>query len=110
MRTVRERLNIRRLREEHNTPVTIAMPDDVIEDLKEIATLRGFSRFEALVRAYVGHGMRLDIERLQGTPVQRLADSLRKQGLSEQAIADVFADVNIGEHQPTIGFATSEVA
>ena len=95
MRTVHERLQIRKQKDYPVSPVTIRLPDDVIEDLQEIATLLGFSRYEALIRAYVGEGMRKDLERLDEAPIQRLAESLRKQGLTDAAIADVLAEARL---------------
>lgn len=44
------------------TPITIHIPEDVIEDLKRIAPLLGFSGYQPLVRAYVGQGLRTDLE------------------------------------------------
>jgi hypothetical protein len=95
MRTVHERLKIRRQKDQPVTPVTINLPSDIVEDLQEIATLLGFSRYEALLRAYIGDGMRKDLARLDEAPIQRLAESLRKQGLSEAAIANVLAEAKL---------------
>ena len=46
--------------------ITISMriPKDVIDDLKRVAPLRGFSGYQPLMRAYVGQGLRADLERL----------------------------------------------
>ena len=44
--------------------VTIRMPEDVVEDLKRIAPMLGFSGYQPLIRHYVGQGMRTDLERL----------------------------------------------
>lgn len=38
------------------TLVSIRMPVDVVEDLKPIAPLLGFSGYQPLLRAYVGRG------------------------------------------------------
>jgi hypothetical protein len=95
MKSVSERLHLRRQGDQKVTAVTLNMPDDVVEDLKEVATLRGFTRVEALIRSYVGKGLREDLERLDDAPVVRLAESLRKQGLSEMAIANVLAEANL---------------
>jgi predicted DNA binding CopG/RHH family protein len=40
------------------TTITIRIPEDVIEDLKRIAPLLGFSGYQPLVRAYIGQGLR----------------------------------------------------
>ena len=42
--------------------VTIRIPEDVIEDLKRVASLLGFSGYQPLIRAYIGQGLRVDLE------------------------------------------------
>ena len=48
-------------------PVSIRMPEDVIEDLKRIAPQLGFSGYQPLIRAYIGQGLRQDLLRLETT-------------------------------------------
>jgi hypothetical protein len=61
-------------------PVTIDLPEDVISDLKRVALHLGFTDYHALVRAYVGQGLRADLERLESTPeVVGLIASLQRQ-------------------------------
>ncbi len=40
------------------TTISIRMPVDVIEDLKEIAPLLDFGGYQALIRAYISQGLR----------------------------------------------------
>ena len=47
------------------TSITIRMPKDVLEDLKRVAPLLGFSGYQPLIRAYIGQGLRVDLERFQ---------------------------------------------
>jgi hypothetical protein len=69
------------------------MPEDVIEDLKKLAPLLGFSGYQPLLRAYVGQGLRTDLERLEERPdVSRLLRSLRKHGVAEKIILSAVAD------------------
>lgn len=44
--------------------ISLRMPEDVIEDLKRLAPLLGFSGYQPLIRAYVGQGLRVDLERM----------------------------------------------
>lgn len=84
-----------RLREDRPM-VTISMriPDDVIEDLKRVAPLLGFSGYQPLIRAYIGQGLRQDLERLERTPgLDRLVESLRRQGVDEQIINSAIAEL-----------------
>jgi len=46
-------------------PVSIRMPEDVIEDLERIAPQLGFSSYQPLIRAYIGQGLRQDLVRLE---------------------------------------------
>jgi hypothetical protein len=77
------------------TSISMRVPEDVIEDLKEMAPLLGFSGYQPLIRAYIGSGLRKDQARLESSPVKVLVESLRKRGLGEQAIAEVIAETKL---------------
>lgn len=68
------------------TTVSIRFPIDVIEDLKRVAPLRGFSGYQPLMRAYVGQGLRMDLERLENDTVVALVESLKRHGVHEEVI------------------------
>jgi hypothetical protein len=75
------------------TMVSIHIPDDVIEDLKRIAPILGFSGYQALIKAYVGQGLRADLERLESRiEVSALIKSLRKKGVKEEIISSAMAE------------------
>jgi len=75
------------------TMISLRIPEDVIEDLKRIAPLLGFSGYQPLIRAYIGQGLRADIERLEGSvELSTLVDSLRKQGVEDEVIASAMAE------------------
>jgi hypothetical protein len=75
------------------TMVSIRIPDDVIEDLKRIAPQLGFSGYQALIKAYVGQGLRADLERLESSvEVSELIKSLRKKGVNEEIISSAMAE------------------
>lgn len=59
------------------------MPEDVVENLKRIAPLKGMSGYQALIKYYVGMGLRRDLEILwlQEVP-ERIQGILAKHGLS----------------------------
>ena len=59
--TLKKRLNRNRLM----TSIAIRMPEDAIEDLKRVAPLLGFSGDLPLVGAYIGQGLRSDLDRLE---------------------------------------------
>ena len=68
------------------TTITIRMPEDVIEDLKRLAPLLGFSGYQPLARAYIGQGLRADLERLEGDAVSALIASLKRHGVSDEIL------------------------
>lgn len=75
------------------TTITIRIPEDVIEDLKRIAPLLGFSGYQPLVRAYIGQGLRADLERLEGDTVSALIASLKRHGVSDEVIHDALGEI-----------------
>jgi hypothetical protein len=75
------------------TTVSIRFPVDVIEDLKRIAPLLGFSGYQPLIRAYVGQGLRDDLERLEDATLSSLIENLKKRGISEEVLQEALAEV-----------------
>lgn len=75
------------------TTISIRIPEDVIEDLKRVAPLLGFSGYQPLVRAYIGQGLRTDLERLEGDTVFALVASLKRHGVSDDVIQEALAEV-----------------
>lgn len=75
------------------TTVTIRIPEDVIEDLKKVAPLLGFSGYQPLVRAYIGQGLRADLERLDGDTVSMFIASLKRHGVSDEVIREAMTEV-----------------
>jgi hypothetical protein len=92
-----EQLKRRLDRHRPMTSVTIRMPEDVVEDLKRIAPILGFSGYQPLIRAYVGQGLRQDLDRLENDAVAALISGLKKRGVSESVIEEALAEVAHGE-------------
>lgn len=76
------------------TMVSIRIPDDVLDDLKRIAPMLGFSGYQALIKAYIGQeGLRSDLERLEGgVELTALIESLRKKGVNDEIISSAMAE------------------
>ena len=91
-----EKLKTRLNRNRPMTSVTLRMPEDVIEDLKQIAPLLGFSGYQPLIRAYVGQCLRKDLEQLGSDAISELVSSLKKRGVSESVIEEALAEVAHG--------------
>lgn len=89
METLNKRLN----RDRPMTSVTIRIPEDVIEDLKKVAPLLGFSGYQPLIRAYIGQGLRVDLERFESETVNALVESLKRRGVSQAVIDEALSEV-----------------
>jgi hypothetical protein len=65
----------------------------VIEDLKRVAPLLGFSGYQPLMRAYIGQGLRADLERLEGDTISALVASLKRHGVSDEVLQEALSEV-----------------
>ena len=95
MKTASERLRERMVKERVMTSISLRIPENVIEDLKEIAPSLGFSGYQSLIKAYISEGLRKDLERLDGSQVQALTESLRKQGVADELISAAIAEAGL---------------
>ena len=66
--------------------ITLRIPEDVVEDLKKIAPMLGFSGYQPLMRTYIGQGLRKDLEKLENDPFWELIESLKRHGVEEEII------------------------
>lgn len=77
------------------TMISLRMPEDVVGDLKRVAPQLGFSGYQPLMRAYIGQGLREDLERLEGdVKLSHLIENLRKRGVDDEVIASALAEVD----------------
>ena len=88
LENLRKRLDKRR----PMSVISMRFPSDVIEDLKRVAPLRGFVGYQPLIRAYVGQGLRVDLEQLDTDPMTSLVESLKRQGVSEAVIQEALTE------------------
>lgn len=97
MRNMRERLKTRLKKDRPMMVISMRIPEDVIEDLKEVAPALGFSGYQPLIRSYIGQGLRKDLVRLGGSQVQvqALTESLRKRGVADEAISAAIAEAGL---------------
>ena len=95
MKTTSERVKQRIRKDRQMTTISIRMPEDVIEELKEIAPSLGFSGYQPLIRAYIGQGLRKDQAQLENSQIQVLTESLRKQGIADKVISVALAEARL---------------
>jgi hypothetical protein len=87
-----ERIKKRLRKDRPMTSISLRMPEDVIEDLKDIAPALGFSGYQPLIRAYIGQGLRKDLARLEHDQVKLMVESLLRHGVDNQVIAEAIAE------------------
>ena len=61
-----------------------------------VAPLLGFSGYQPLIRAYVGQGLRKDLQRLDSDTISDLVASLKKRGVSPAVIEEALAEITHG--------------
>ena len=75
------------------TMVSLRIPEDVLEDLKRVAPLLGFSGYQALIKAYISQGLRVDLEKLEGSvEITTLIENLRKKGVKDEIISSALSE------------------
>jgi hypothetical protein len=87
MKTASERMREGMQSERVMTSISLRIPERVIADLKEIAPMLGMSGYQALIKLYVSQGLRRDLQKLPGTNVAALTESLRKRGVKDADIS-----------------------
>jgi len=75
--------------------VTLRMPEDVIEDLKKIAPLKGISGYQPLMRAYIGQCLRKDMRLIENDALAELVSNLKKRGVSNSIIEEALAEASV---------------
>ncbi len=90
-----DRLKKRLKKDRPMTAISIRVPEDVIDDLKDIAPALGFSGYQPLIRAYIGQGLRKYLARLENSQAQALTDSLRRRGVKDEIISEAIAEAGL---------------
>lgn len=73
------------------TPISIRVPDHMLDTLKEIATAKDFSGYQGLIRLYISNGMRADLKELDNVKIDALVKSLEKDGVAAEIIEKALA-------------------
>ncbi len=84
-----ERLKSRLVRDRPMTSITLRIPVDVVESLKAIAPLRGFSGYQTLLKAYLSDGLRHDEAKFLPESNVRLMEALKRHGVSQSVLDEV---------------------
>ena len=87
-----EQLKARLKKDRPMTSVTVRIPADVIESMKLIAPLRGFSGYQTLLKLYLSEGVRRDSALLEPT-VNRFVHALLARGVPSEVIEQASQEV-----------------
>lgn len=90
---ISERLKKRLQKDRPSTTITLRVPIDVVESLKAIAPMRGFSGYQTLLKSYVSEGLRRDEAQFDQRTAQKLAAALKRRGVSEGVLEAALAEI-----------------
>ena len=76
-----DRLKTRLVKDRPTTSITLRIPVDVVESLKEIAPLKGMSGYQTLLKSYISEGLRQDEAKFSNNQAARLIEALKKRGV-----------------------------
>lgn len=92
--TTIDRIHARLRKDRPMTSITMRIPEDVVASLKEIAPQKGFSGYQALLKAYIGEGLRRDEAELSSGKTARLIEALRKRGVSLEILQQAEMEIS----------------
>lgn len=88
-----DRLKNRLRKDRPMTSITMRIPMDVVDSLKEIAPHRGMTGYQTLLKSYLSEGLRRDEARFLNTQQARLIEALKKRGVPAALIAEAEQDL-----------------
>jgi len=92
MKSLSEKMARRGVRDRPKTTVSIRLPEDVLEDLAEMAPVLGFGSAESLIRAYISDGLRKHESMMNQPEVRVLLETLKRHGIADEVITEVLAE------------------
>lgn len=84
-----ERLQKRLVKDRPSTSITLRIPVDVVDAMKEIAPLKGFAGYQTLLKSYISEGLRRDEAQFAPAPTARLLEALKKHGIPQAVLDEV---------------------
>ncbi|MDP1614035.1 MAG: hypothetical protein Q8M11_23470 [Sulfuritalea sp.] len=89
-----ERLKKRLVKDRPMTSITLRIPVDVVDSLKQIAPLKGYSGYQTLLKAYIGEGLRQDEAKFVPDQTARLIEALKKRGVPKSVLDQATRDLS----------------
>lgn len=80
------------------TMITLRIPVDVVDSLKTIAPLKGFSGYQPLLKWYVSEGLRHDEAQYTFGHAARLMAALKKRGIPDAVLEEAVREATEDAH------------
>lgn len=101
MKKVEEMIQTRLQKDRPSQMISMRIPVDVIEDLKEIAPKLGFTGYQGLIKAYISQGLRKHLEEFHAQAQaeasqslhKRLLESLLRHGVAPEVIQEAEEEI-----------------
>lgn len=90
---INDRLKKRLKKDRPSTTITMRIPADVVESLKAVAPMRGFTAYQTLLKSYISDGLRRDEVQFEQSAARRLADVLKRRGVAEKLLQDAMKEI-----------------
>ena len=93
--SISETLKTRLKKDRPMTSITLRIPVDVVESMKNIAPRLGFAGYQSLLKAYLSEGLRRDEQQFDFSAQARLLESLRKHGVAQSVLDEATRDLEV---------------
>ena len=75
------------------TSQTMRIPTDVVESLKMVAPMKGFTAYQTLLKSYISEGLRRDEAQFDQHTARKLAEALKRRGVEERVLKEALAEI-----------------
>jgi len=90
---INERLKKRLKKDRARTTITMRIPTDVVESLKMVAPMKGFTAYQTLLKSYISEGLRRDEAQFDQHTARKLAEALKRRGVEERVLKEALAEI-----------------
>jgi hypothetical protein len=77
------------------TSVTLRLPVDALESMEIIASKKGFSGYQTLLKYYLSEGLRRDEAQFLSNPDTRLVEKLIQHGIDKEVLEEAVRELNM---------------
>lgn len=91
---INDRLKNRLKKDRTSTTITMRIPADVVESLKAVAPMRGFTAYQTLLKSYISEGLRRDEAQFDQRTARRLTEALKRRGVAEKLLREAMAEIS----------------